>query len=710
MPIATVSHIKPWHDSKPHLWSRRSSVHTRTNSGITMPENLLQHETSPYLLQHKDNPVHWHPWGAEALETARSQDKPILLSVGYAACHWCHVMAHESFEDQATADVMNDLFVNIKVDREERPDIDKIYMNAIHHLGEQGGWPLTMFLNADGEPFWGGTYFPKTSQYGRPAFTSVLKEVSRLYHQEREKINTNRDALLTALNTVREPEDSFILSSHLMNDFAAKLVQAIDMRHGGLSGAPKFPQTMILGNLWRAWLRTGHTAYKSAVTNTLTVMSQGGIYDHLAGGFSRYSVDAHWLVPHFEKMLYDNALLIELMTMVWQDTKSPLMARRIEETVDWVLNEMLAPQGGFAASLDADSEGVEGKFYVWAEQELTKVLQGDTSLFRSTYDVTPNGNWEGNTILNRLNSLDLMSEQDEKILHRQRRELLKQRDKRIRPGWDDKVLIDWNGLMIAALAQAGNVFDKPHWIEAADNAFHFICESMSRGEQLYHSYRDGRCQHYATADGYANMIKAALVLHETKRKDHYLEKSLSWLAVLDHDYWDEERGGYYFTSARADSLITRTRSANDDAQPNANAIMITNLAHLWILTGQEAMKQRADRIITGFSADIAANLFAHVGILNGFQALAEPIQIVIIANNNDERTPSLLAELNRRCLPDRTITVINPDNSLPTNHPATGKPMIEDKPTLYLCRGQTCSLPVTDPNHLDQLFEQRQQD
>ncbi len=667
-----------------------------------MPQNLLQHETSPYLLQHKDNPVHWHPWGARALETAKTQDKPILLSVGYAACHWCHVMAHESFEDKATADVMNDLFVNIKVDREERPDIDKIYMNAIHHLGEQGGWPLTMFLNPDGEPFWGGTYFPRTSQYGRPAFTTVLREVSRLYHDEREKIDTNRNALVTALNAVREPHASFTLSFQLLDDFAAKLVKAIDMRHGGLTGAPKFPQTMILGNLWRAWLRTGHTAYKTAVTTTLTVMAQGGIYDHLAGGFSRYSVDDRWLVPHFEKMLYDNALLIDLMTIVWQDTKSPLLRQRVEETTNWVLSEMLAPDGGFAASLDADSEGVEGKFYVWNDAELTAVLDGDADLFKQTYDVTAEGNWEGNTILNRLNALTLLGPEDEDKMLRQRQKLLKHRTARIRPGWDDKVLIDWNGLMIAALAQAGTVFNQPTWIDAARAAFRFICESMHRDGHLFHSYRDGRCQHHATADGYANMIKAALALHATEPAENDLEQALLWLDILNKDYWDDDRGGYYFTSAKADSLITRTKSANDDAQPNANAIMITNLAHLSILTGDDAMTRRADGIIHGFSADIAANLFAHVGILNGFQALAQPIQIVIVANKetSGEAVDNLLTELNRYSLPDKTVTIVGPDETLPDRHPANGKPMIDNRPTLYLCRGQTCSLSVTDPNQI----------
>ena len=417
------------------------------------PGNRLCRETSPYLLQHQDNPVHWWAWGPEALAEAKRTGKPILLSVGYAACHWCHVMAHESFEDAETARVMNDLFVNIKVDREERPDVDAIYMAALHELGEQGGWPLTMFLTSDAEPFWGGTYFPKESRYGRPAFAQVLKEIARIYREEQGKVRQNADALKDRLAPkFEEGGPDAIPGDAALADLARRLLQLVDPTHGGIRGAPKFPQVQFFNFLWRAGLRYGLPNPLQAVELTLAHIAQGGIYDHLGGGFARYSVDERWLVPHFEKMLYDNALLLELMTEVWRETKSPLFATRVSETVDWLLREMVTEEGGFASSLDADSEGEEGKFYVWSLAEIEEVLGACRMRVSSPkiYDVTPEGNFEGHTILNRINSLELRDAATEARLTLMRKKLLARRASRVRPGFDDKVLADWNGLMIAA--------------------------------------------------------------------------------------------------------------------------------------------------------------------------------------------------------------------------------------------------------------------
>src|SRR6185503_13966530 len=367
--------------------------------------NRLRREMSPYLLQHKDNPVHWRPWGEEALAEARASGKPILLSVGYAACHWCHVMAHESFEDKVTAAVMNDLFVNIKVDREERPDVDAIYMGALHELGEQGGWPLTMFLTSEAEPFWGGTYFPKEARYGRPSFVRVLNEVARIYRDEQDKVRQNADVLKDRLKPQRRHDAGAPPPEAMLAELAPRLVQAVDPMHGGIRGAPKFPQPQFFGLLWRAGLRFGLPHPLEAVDLTLTQIAQGGIYDHLGGGFARYSVDEKWLVPHFEKMLYDNAQLIEMMTQAWRERKSPLYAQRIDETIAWLMREMVVEGGGFASSLDADSEGEEGKFYVWSLAEIEDVLgKADARVFAEIYGVTAQGNFEGHNILNRLDS------------------------------------------------------------------------------------------------------------------------------------------------------------------------------------------------------------------------------------------------------------------------------------------------------------------
>ncbi len=447
--------------------------------------NRLSQEISPYLLQHKDNPVHWRPWGEEALAEAKREDKPILLSVGYAACHWCHVMAHESFEDDEIAALMNTLFVNIKVDREERPDLDGIYQSALALMGERGGWPLTMFLTPEGEPFWGGTYFPPSPRYGRPGFPQLLHAIAEAYRSDKTKVDTNVTALRAALAKMQAPEPGNGLSVEALDEAARFALRLIDTRHGGTAGAPKFPQPTFFRFLWRAYKRRGEAVFRDAVTVTLDAICQGGIYDHLAGGFARYSTDDVWLAPHFEKMLYDNALLVELMTEAWRETHSPLYARRIAETIDWAMSEMRvdAPSGelfAFASALDADSEGVEGKYYVWDEAEIDAVLGADAPAFKAAYSVRPGGNWEGHTILNRT-GMGLPADDLERKLAECRARLLAVRRERIAPGRDDKVLADWNGLMIAALAEAGAVFAEAAWVEAAAKVFRFVTTHMSDG-------------------------------------------------------------------------------------------------------------------------------------------------------------------------------------------------------------------------------------
>ena len=666
-----------------------------------MDRNRLGEETSPYLLQHKDNPVHWQPWGAEALAAAKAQDKPILLSIGYAACHWCHVMAHESFENPEIAARMNGLFVNIKVDREERPDLDAIYQHALALMGEQGGWPLTMFLTPDGEPFWGGTYFPPEQRWGRPGFAQVLEAMSNAYAQKRDDVAKNVVALREALQKLGRPERGGGIGRDVRDRIAERLLRESDQLHGGIGTAPKFPQTGVLELLWRAWKRTGQAPYRDAVVKALDAMSQGGIYDHLGGGFARYSTDAHWLVPHFEKMLYDNAELVDLLTVVWQETKSPLYRERVDETLGWVSREMVTREGGFASSLDADSEHEEGKFYVWLEPEIDRVLGERAGLFKRFYDVTPEGNWEGKNILNRSGRPERADEETERELAACRARLLQAREKRVRPGWDDKVLADWNGLMIAAMANAGTVYERPVWIETARCAFDFIRREMVVDDgRLLHSSRAGRARHPASVDDYANLCRAAVALYEATGDETFLSQARDWIAVLDRYYWDEAEGGYFFAAKDTEGLIARAKTAADSAVPAGNGTLVGVLTRLAILTGEEAYSRRAEAIVGTFSGEVARNFFPLATLLNNVELLEKPLQIVIVRERNDPLFQSLLRAVYNVSLPNRVVLTLPPGASLPASHPAHGKGLVDGKPAAYICDGPICSLPISDPDSL----------
>ena len=569
-----------------------------------MTRNRLNQETSPYLLQHRDNPVRWQPWDAKALAQARRGNRPILLSIGYSACHWCHVMAHESFEDPETAALMNELFVNIKVDREERPDLDAIYQLALALMGQHGGWPLTMFLTPAGEPFWGGTYFPPAARYGRAGFRDVLRAVHDAYTREPEKLAQNRAALAAALKSQSRTQAGGDISLARTDQAARRLLSDLDPVHGGLGGAPKFPQVAALELLWRAWCRGAGAEFKDAVLLTARHMCQGGIYDHLGGGFARYATDARWLVPHFEKMLYDNALLLELLAQLWLETREPLFGQRVEETVAWVLGEMAAPDGGFASALDADSEGQEGTFYTWTAKEIDRLLGDDAPYFKAVYDVGPEGNWEGRVILNRLSTPPAGETVDEQRLAALRETLLRERAKRVPPGRDDKVLADWNGLMIAALATAGAVFGRPEWIAAAAAAFAFVCDRMSANGRLRHSYRAGRSAGHAVLDDYANMARAAIALFEATGTASYLARAEEWVAVADRHYWDADGGGYFYTAEDAEQLIVRTKTAADGAIPSGNGTLVGVLARLYALNANNAYRIRAQDVIRALSGDL----------------------------------------------------------------------------------------------------------
>jgi uncharacterized protein YyaL (SSP411 family) len=657
--------------------------------------NLLGRETSPYLLQHAHNPVHWHPWGEAALAEAARLDRPILLSIGYAACHWCHVMAHESFEDGTTAAAMNSLFVNVKVDREERPDIDAIYQHALALMGEQGGWPLTMFLTPMGEPFWGGTYFPNVPRYGRPAFKDLIARVAAIYRDEKDSVAHNVSALKAGLARLNTGMDGDAVPLALLDRAAHTLLQHMDLRLGGTSGAPKFPQPALLKFFWRAWQRTGESPFRDAVTVTLTHMSQGGIYDHLGGGFARYSTDEAWLVPHFEKMLYDNAQLLDLLADAWLETKSALYAARARETVEWVLREMIAEGGAFAATQDADSEGEEGKFYVWTEAEIDRLLGADAALFKQTYDVSADGNWEGHTILRRSPAATLADPDSEAALARARKILWRERESRIKPGWDDKVLADWNGLMIAALARASLVFDEASWLDAARRAFAFVDGEMRRDGRLYHAFRAGQLKHPGTLDDYANMIDAALALFEATGEDAYLGRAREWVGAVERHFVDPDHGGYFFTADDVADVIVRTKTAADNATPAGNGVMIAALARLFFLTAEDSYRAHALAAIAAFSGQLRSNLFGLATYLNAVELLEAAIQVVLVGVPGEAGFESLRRAAYAVSAPNRIVALMRPDATLPAGHPAQGK-LRPGAATAYVCRGPVCSLPIDD--------------
>jgi uncharacterized protein len=672
-----------------------------------MPRNLLAEETSPYLRQHKDNPVHWRPWGQAALAEAKRLDRPVLLSVGYAACHWCHVMAHESFEDASVAALMNELFVNVKVDREERPDIDALYQAALAMLGEQGGWPLTMFLTPHGEPFWGGTYFPPTARYGRPGFREVLVQIARVYREQKDKVAKNVAALRQGLAKLGTRQPGSGITPAMLEDAAMTALRLVDPIRGGTAGAPKFPQPVFFRLLWRAYRRNRAPMFREAVTLTLDALCKGGIYDHLGGGFARYSTDAEWLVPHFEKMLYDNALLIDLLSEVWTDTRATLYRRRVRETIGWAMAEMRIdhPSGdgtyAFASALDADSEGVEGKYYVWTADEIDRALGTDAAAFKRAYGVEPGGNWEGRTILDLGRARDVAAVLDDPALARARATLKAARDRRIRPGRDDKVLADWNGLMIAALVHAASVFDEPAWLDAARRTFDFTVAHLQDRGRLHRVWCAGSVQrHPAVIEDYANLARAAIALFEVCGEARYLEQAERWVADADEHHWDAEGAGYFVSADDTVDVVARTKSINDNAVPSGNGTMVEVLARLYLHTGSDRYRRRAEEVIRLFSGDDPQYLTAIPGLLGSAEVLMRPIQIVVVGDPGDPATMRLREVAFAAPSYPKVLLLRDPGAPLPATHPAAGKGLVDGRPVAYVCVGQTCSPSIGDAAEL----------
>lgn len=653
-----------------------------TSSQSSFHKNALKQSSSPYLLQHADNPVHWQEWGEDVLRHAQDENKPLLVSIGYAACHWCHVMAHESFENDDIAAVMNDHFVNIKIDREERPDLDHIYQSALAMMGQQGGWPLTMFCTPDGKPFWGGTYFPPEARMGRPGFTDVLQSVYDTYKAKPDAVNSNVRALEGAMEELSsaKPGDPNVLSQTLIDDICDQLLTYMDREKGGMRGAPKFPNVSLLNMLWRAYTRRGEQAFKSIVLLTLKEMGDGGIYDHIGGGFARYSVDENWHVPHFEKMLYDNALLLDLMTEAWRDTHDPTLERKIRETIDWAHRELMVGAKGskkmaaFGSSLDADSIGPggkseEGAYYTWTEAEIDEVLDDNTArLFKQAYNIRPDGNWaEGTQIRHRhgrdegINILYRVQQDDsgeladlEEVLINAGTALLTAREKRRKPFYDDKVLTDWNGMMIRALAHASRIFDEPDWLKSAENAFAFIADQCAKDKKgrLYHSWRQGKARHNALADDYAFMISAALALYEVTGKNIYRDKAIAWAQIMKDDFWDEKEGGFFQTSEDSNDVLLRPKIVADTAVPSANGQMAENLPRLAAIDTDNNWSGLHNELITAFSGAIEGSIYGLFTFFNGVMDGETLAHVTVKGDEDDDAVRALRQALARTSRPD----------------------------------------------------------
>ncbi len=652
--------------------------------------NMLGEASSPYLLQHQDNPVHWQVWGPEALALAAQADKPILLSIGYAACHWCHVMAHESFEDPDTAALMNEHFISIKVDREERPDIDQIYMAALHALGEQGGWPLTMFLTPQGEPFWGGTYFPPSPRFGRPSFNQVLLALHQAWHADRARIGHTAASMARALTANAASNPGALPGPSALDEVRHAFLRNIDWQHGGLGQAPKFPNAPVFRFLWQEAFRTGDHQAADAVDLLLLKMSQGGIYDHLGGGYARYATDEHWLIPHFEKMLYDNALILELLALVHAETANPLYAARAAETVQWLLRDM-REEGAFAASEDADSEGQEGKFYVWTLDEIRNVLGPRTEAFAQHYDLPEHGNWEETIILERRTPLaDAATETN---LATCRAALLERRAQRIRPGRDDKILADWNALMVVALARASMVFDQPHWLTEAENAFDFILRTMANPDgRISHAYRAGRISAAGLIEDQAAMIRAALALYEATGEGRRLTQAHDILAAAEANFSDGT--GAFFTTAHDASDLPagdgfRVRSAADGPTPSGIGLMAENYARLYHLTGEASFRDKAAAVLSAFGGR-QDRLPAFPVLLAAADLLENAACIVITGESGPmELRHAALAAPD----PAAVVLAVTTGAELPANHPAHGKS--SSSPAAFICRASVCAPPVS---------------
>jgi len=671
------------------------------------PPNRLADETSPYLLQHAHNPVDWYPWGEEAFAAARERNVPIFLSVGYSACHWCHVMERESFEHDQIAAFMNQWFVNVKVDREERPDIDQIYMTAVQLVTGQGGWPMSVFLAPTGEPFYGGTYWPPTSRHGMPGFADILQKIHQYWEQHREECLAKGAELVNAIDQLHHNEqEKSPLQEDLLRHAQHRLMQSADMQEGGFGHAPKFPHPVDLRVLLRSWRRFGQVESRNVVTLTLDKMADGGIYDHLAGGFARYSTDRYWLVPHFEKMLYDNAQLATVYLEGFQATGDERYAEVVRETLDFVLRDMTSPEHGFYSTLDADSEGVEGKFYVWSEAEVDELLDPQAAeWFKHVYNVSAQGNWEGHNILHRTKPLqelagELGTDRDtlNESLAKSREVLLAVRDKRIWPGRDEKIIVAWNGLMLSGFAQAGRILGDNSYTQAACNAADFLLSTLRREDgSLWHCRKDGRNRFNGFLDDYACLIDGLNDLYLTTLEPKYLQAALELTEVMQRLFYDDEQKAFHYTPSDHEELVVRVRDRYDSAIPSGTNLAIHALLKLGLIVGQEEFVTRAGDCLDSVSGTMRQQPSgmgqAHVAL----DLLLGPTEEYILCGADEADLKQTASQLQRQFAPRRllftpTASQLEQAGQSPL---LSGKTAQNGQPTLYICQRGACQQPLT---------------
>ncbi|HEY2933956.1 MAG TPA: thioredoxin domain-containing protein [Acidobacteriota bacterium] len=673
--------------------------------------NRLIHETSPYLLQHAHNPVDWYPWGEDALRSAQDQDKPILLSIGYSACHWCHVMEHESFENENIARLMNENFINIKVDREERPDLDAIYMNFVQMTTGSGGWPMTVFLTPDQVPFFGGTYFPPDDRHGRPGFARLLQTLAQMYRTRRNDIEQERENIIRGLQQAAQLNSvASDLDESLLDEAFRGLLQRFDNRYGGFGGAPKFPSSMALAFLLRYHKRRSSDPALDMVNASLTEMARGGIYDQLGGGFHRYSVDERWLVPHFEKMLYDNALLARVYLEAWQVTGDPFYRRVVNETLAYVQREMTDPEGGFYSAQDADSEGEEGKFFVWTPAEIGQVLgQEDAALFCEYFDVTLSGNFEGKNILHHRVNFDAYSrntgkskEELEEFFAAARSKLLAAREKRVKPSRDEKVLAAWNGMMLATFAEAAFVLNDSAFLQTAVRNAEFLTSKMIQAGRLSRTWKQGRARLNGYLEDYAQVGEGLLALYQATGTGRWLETAVELAEVQMAKFFDEAQGDFYFTPSDHEALVVRQKEYFDNATPSGNAVTCFNLLRLSELTGDANYRRTGERMLRQMGRAMANYSTAFGYWLQALDFFLGPVSEIAIVGPARQRE-TLLAPVRRKFLPNKVVALAEYADSEPEKIVPllAGKTMLDGKATAYICQNYTCRQPVTDPQELE---------